>query len=408
MNGNKLEPQLHSRKINGLKSPKTHHVITNNPSSGSPGETLYVRIPKLTSNTFFVPGSFYLSADVKISGDDGNSVVNNLGRNLISKLIVKFGAEELYSLSEYNLYSTFKDLWLTKSQRENLVFQGIQETTFRALRSVKKTTNDATHARLLEIYKTKYKIPLDFELLTTEGPLFTYAIEEDLIFELTLSPVRDIIVTSTTKGWNYELKNICLEYDTVSNPELARSLSNIYDQGMNIPYDYVTHLKSYKYTNQTVNENINIPRKSVKGILILFTETFTDGAADSEKFVDPKIEDVQITIEGIANQVFAQGMRPLDQWPEIKKHFMNEKNKINEVSWIDLEKYHAENKFGLWIDLRTTDDNMLHGTGRKLQNTQDGIQLAMKIKEVNKIMHIFVVCDAQFQIQNRQLISVER
>ena len=276
MNGNKLEPQLNSRKINGLKSPKTHHVITNNPSSANPNETLYVRIPKLTSNTFFVPGSLYLSADVKISGDDGNSVVNNLGRNLISKLIVKFGAETLFSLSEYNLYSTFKDLFLTKSQRENLVFQGIQESTFRALRSIKKTTNDATQARLLEIYKTKYKIPLDFEFLTTEGPLFTYAIEEDLIFELTLSPVRDVIVTSETKDWNYELNNICLEYDTVTNEELARSLKNIYEQGMNIPYDYVTHIKSYKYISQTINENINIPRKSVKGILILFTETFTE------------------------------------------------------------------------------------------------------------------------------------
>jgi hypothetical protein len=110
----------------GLKAERFHHIITQNPSSITPKETLYVRVPRLTENTFFVPNSFYLSTDIILSGDASNSVVNNLGRNLISKLVIKWGRENILQIDEYNLYSTFKDLWLTKEERKDRIFQGIQ------------------------------------------------------------------------------------------------------------------------------------------------------------------------------------------------------------------------------------------------------------------------------------------
>jgi hypothetical protein len=42
-----------------------------------------------------------------------------------------------------------------------------------------------------------------------------------------------------------------------------------------------------------------------------------------------------------------------------------------------IEKYYSDNKFGLCLDLRTTEDNTLHWSGKALQNTKDGIQLAI-------------------------------
>jgi hypothetical protein len=61
-------------------------------------------------------------------------VVNNLGRNLISKLAVKWGTETILEVDNYHLYATFKDLWLTE-ERNNKVFQGIQSSNQRKLRS---------------------------------------------------------------------------------------------------------------------------------------------------------------------------------------------------------------------------------------------------------------------------------
>jgi hypothetical protein len=48
-----------------------------------------------TESNFFIPDSVYLSADVTLSGNANDTGVNNLGRNLISKLAVKWGTETI-------------------------------------------------------------------------------------------------------------------------------------------------------------------------------------------------------------------------------------------------------------------------------------------------------------------------
>ena len=414
--GKVLNTQRSNRIPLGLKAERKHHVITHNPSSANPKETLYVRIPRLTENTFYVPGSVYLSADVDISGDAKNSVVNNLGRNLVSKLVVKFGTETILHIDNYNIYATFKDLWLTEEERKNRVFQGIQGDKLRALRSgvteanvTGETANDKT---LNAVYGEKYQIPLDFELLSTHAPFYKFPIQEDVIFELTLAPKTDIIVTATTANMDYKLKNICLEYDTITNVTLASQLTNSYNLGFSVLYDWIDHFKTVNVTmaNTLINENINFPVRSIKGILFLFISDYTDGTRDSEKFENPGISKVKVTIEGVANKIYPEGMRMIDQWPEIKKHFMSENIKKSEDCYMNIENYYGDkNHYALWLDLRTTEDNKLHGSGKALQNTKDGIQLEIT-KDDDKgpyQMHIFVVSDAQFNIQNYQLASVQ-
>lgn len=400
----------------GLKAERHHHIITHNPSSANPKETLYIRIPALRENTFFVPKSLFLSADVTLSGDSKNSVVNNLGRNLISKMVVKWGTEQIFDLNEFSHYSTFKDLWLTEEERSDRVFQGIQTENLRKLRSgvaevdVTGETND--EKTLKKVFGTKYKIPLDFELFYNHAPFYKFPIQEDVIIEITLAPKEEIIVTATTASMNYKLENICFEYDTVTHKGLANMLTNKYNSGFSIFYDWVDHFKTVNVTaNETlINENINFPRMSIKGLLLLFISDYTDGARDSEKFENPNITKVQITIEGVANQVFPEGMRMLDQWEEIKKHFLTEDLKKTYDCHMSMKKYYGDsNHYGLWLDLRTTEDNSLHGSGKKLQNTKDGIQLSIT-KEAGKgpyKMHIFVISDAQVNIQNSQIFSLQ-
>ena len=413
--GSILNTRRNNRIPLGLKSERLHHVITNNPSSANPKETLYIRIPRLTENTFYVPGSVYLSADVDISGDSKNSVVNNLGRNLVSKLVVKFGPETILHIDNYDLFSTFKDLWLSNEERKNSVFQGIQSSNLRALRSGVSEANvngeTADERTLKSVYNDKYKIPLDFELITTHAPLYKYPLQEDVIFEITLAPKEDIIFTATTASMNYELKNLCLEYDTVTNQSIASQLMNNYNAGYSVLYDWIDHFKTVNVgrTDTLINENINFPKRSIKGILLLFVTDHTDGTRDSEKFENPKISKVKVTIEGIANKLHPEGMRLLDHWEEIKKHFMSEDVKKTQDCYMDIEKYYGQDDhYGLWVDLRTTEDNTLHGSGKALQNTKDGIQLALT-KDGTKgpyKMHIYIVSDAQINIQNCQLASL--
>ena len=62
-----------------------------------------------------------------------------------------------------------------------------------------------------------------------------------------------------------------------------------------------------------------------------------------------------------------------------------------------LEKFYTGDRFGLLIDLRSMADQTMHGSGTRLVNTTDGVQLEIERKttgagDVN--CHIFVISDA--------------
>ena len=81
-----LNPNISKRTSYGLKAESTLHRITLNPSSANPGETLYLYIPKLSENKVIVPKSVSLRFDLILEGHANNTVVNNVARNLVSKL----------------------------------------------------------------------------------------------------------------------------------------------------------------------------------------------------------------------------------------------------------------------------------------------------------------------------------
>jgi len=72
-------------------------------------------------------------------------------------------------------------------------------------------------------------------------------------------------------------------------------------------------------------------------------------------------------------------------------------------------KSYYDDKHAIWIDLRSTHDNALHGSGINLTNINAGIQLKME-RNANKPEHKMYVClvaDAQTIILNRQLKAIQ-
>ena len=74
------------------------HVATHNQSIAYPGETLYVRIPKLDNNKVIVPNSLMLTFNFVITGHADNCMVNNLGSYISSRNVIKIGGETVYDL----------------------------------------------------------------------------------------------------------------------------------------------------------------------------------------------------------------------------------------------------------------------------------------------------------------------
>ena len=96
-------------------------------------------------------------------------------------------------------------------------------------------------------------------------------------------------------------------------------------------------------------------------------------------FYNPKIEKVSVTIEGKPSQLYAQGMRSFEQYDETHKYFAegklaNEVQKHLQLYDLSVGEYLTD-KYALWLDFRTIDENELHGMRRQIGNTSGGISI---------------------------------
>ena len=87
---------------------------------------------------------------------------------------------------------------------------------------------------------------------------------------------------------------------------------------------------------------------------------------------------------------------------------MNEDQKIHQNSFMNLINYYSAHKFALWTDLRATEDNTLHGSG-KLHKDKIHMEITKNNHGTGKyIMHVFVISDARIIIKNKRLLNCEK
>ena len=140
--GDKFNPQRSYRKGFALNGLCRLIIKTNNPSTIGPGELLTVRFPDLKENQVIIPGSTKLTFNITLVGTDANrTLVDNLGRNIIRKLVVKLEGNEIISTDDYDVLYSYYDCWKTAAERRNAVFQGIVETDGQTENAIKHKIN---------------------------------------------------------------------------------------------------------------------------------------------------------------------------------------------------------------------------------------------------------------------------
>lgn len=160
-----------------------------------------------------------------------------------------------------------------------------------------------------------------------------------------------------------------------------------------------------KGTDTRINLRVNSQRRSLKGILLLFVEPYVAGTRDSEKYFNPGLTKVSVTVNGSPNMLYNNGIVGKDMWETALRFFPQTK-----TPHMNLTKFYSDDKFGLLIDLRSMADQSLHGSGTRLVNTKDGVQLELERNasgsgEVK--CHVFVISDSQMNILGQQLESVQ-
>ena len=373
-------------------------------------------MPKLAANEVIVPGSLALvfNINLKVTGAHAdNYLVQNVSRALVDKLIVKFADTTIQDTTSYGIYKTFEDLFLSRDKRENMLREGIQSFDLNKIRSGagdKKTSGVDEENALNAVYGTKYRINLDHPILTDHGVFYPQALYNDLLFEITLASAHEVVKGSDGTQLGYKLENIQLEYEVIRSKDLADEAASTYASGKEFAYDLVMRSEVVTITRGSdthLNLRVNPQRKSLKGILLLFINPYAAGARDTEQYFNPNINKVNVTVNGVPNRVYNEGLNGSDMWQELTRHF---KPSTNGRPNMTLTKYLIANKFGLWIDLRSMADTTMHGNGQRLVNTQDGVQLEIDLNASGSgttNCHIFTVSDSQMNIMGQQLESVQ-
>ena len=423
--GRKLNPYRHLRDPLGVKGVRQSVVVTNNPSTIDQNQQLLVRFPNLGAHDVIVPGTARLAFTVSLTSTDANrSIVQNLGRAIVKKMTIKISGNEVLSIDDSDVFHCYQDFWKTAQERSNSQYQGIDTSSNRNVTRIRvgagnKDETETEDAAIAAAYGNRFHIPLDFELLESHMPFYQSALGDRLEYELTFNDYSRVVVATGNTAASYSIDNIALEFEMATQPDLARQIRNQYAGRLAVLYERVLrHRKITANKSDTLwNINLNVPARSMKGILLLFEDPAAAFQRDTEKFYNPQISKVEVTIEGIPNQLYSQGMRAYQLWEEARKHFAAGGTKRHpEVAVVAKDLALADvslgqyltSKHALWLDLRTSDDDQLHGSGRRVENASEGVTIQItKTAEAAGVLNIYlyVIMDAQLNIENGRFVS---
>ena len=269
--GDKLNPQRSYRKGFALKGLHQHIIKMNNPSTIRPDELLTVRFPNLKENQVIIPSTTKLTFNISLAGTDVNrTLVGNLGRNIIRKLIVKLEGNEIIRNDDYDILYSFYDCWKCKTERLKAVFQGIVEVNSQTENASKHRinagdkANNAKDQTVASIYDNRFCIPLDFEILESGLLLYQYGLGSHLTYELSFASYSDVIKAPNPDA-TYTISNISLEFDTITNASLASQIRTEYMKS-SILYDRILRacIIQLNDSDTSFSIDINSPSKVSK------------------------------------------------------------------------------------------------------------------------------------------------
>ena len=375
-----LKPGFRRSKMTEIKGVRTRHVITFNPNKANPGEVIYIDTPKLRPDVCLVPDSLNLMFDFK-NANDKSWFHNNLGKLLTKELTVKMAGEVVFSNTGESIMEVYKDLWKTSKERDNMVEYGIANENLRKLISKDDTgassgdDNKVSDALMFAVHGTKQRIRLG-KILEDHGLYAPYSMINNFQYSITLPSASDIMKAQSGEAvGGYSLENIELEYETIENQDLANHTTESYEIGRSLSFEHVTLMKTTEWDKDStlINETINLPRKSMKAVVLLFKSKTPSG---SEEYVYPNIEEVKVTIEGVPNSVYSQGIPKSRFHEEAGRLFGKFRNCEKPVP---IRSFYKD-QFPCVVDLRTHFDSYATGTERNWSTRK--VEFSWKLRKL--------------------------
>ena len=95
-----------------------------------------------------------------------------------------------------------------------------------------KSTSNQHDKAIGDAYGNKFIIPLDFEMLDSAASCYQAGLENRLCYELTFNDYNQVTKSGVSlpkvPDAKYKIMDISLEYEIVTQPDLARSIRSEY------------------------------------------------------------------------------------------------------------------------------------------------------------------------------------
>ena len=230
------------------------------------------------------------------------------------------------------------------------------------------------------------------KILNNQGLFAPSALNGGVEFNFKTPDASDIMIAQSGESvGGYALKEPKLIYESIESPEMYSQAAADYTK-TEFPFMDVSYLKPTNWLKDqtSIVETINVPRRSMRAIVILFKLADTE---DSEEYIYPNITKVDVTIDGRPNAVYSNGISADDLYREAKRIFHVEDSNMTEKRFYD-------KKFALVVDLRCTDDNDAMNAGHNVTDTKSGVQLIITKEATTKNVkgEIYALSDAAVTI----------
>ena len=138
---------------------------------------------------------------------------------IVKKITIRKSGNEVMSIDDSDICHCYLDLWKRPSERFAVAYQGIvKENVLKHRTGAADVAFNEEDKAIATAFEKKLCIPLYFELLESNMPFYQARQGDSLEYELTFHDYNKVI--KSTDEASYTIKNICLEFDMVSDLEL--------------------------------------------------------------------------------------------------------------------------------------------------------------------------------------------
>ena len=206
-----------------------HITKPNTPIMAYPGQQIDIEVPHGSRDYVIVPDTVTITFNLDITWTDkARSVVNNVGRALVKKKELILGSNSIETINNWDIYDTYKELYLSEKEHEEMLVQGTQSVNgLKARLGAKKadgtaltlTTQESAFKKTLD---NQFVIPLDLDFF--KHPIYPYGLKEDLIVRIELNSAGKLILCAGDSSAIYKLSDISLEYDAIFSEPYATAI----------------------------------------------------------------------------------------------------------------------------------------------------------------------------------------